>query len=122
MYKYEIYTDTFEFRMGTKSVRDIPSLTSREIFDVYFSYDTRITSNSVDPRREFASDSEEAAMEEFYKHYAKYGRTRAAKGVVGGMLFGDLAWLEMNEYDDEENLVQNWGTLCWSAEPYYREE
>ena len=117
MTKFEIRTDAFEFRMGTKQSR-ISSMSASEIMDTYFSGDTRITSNSNDPAARESFDNEDIARAFFRKHYASYGRTRLERGSTEWLLRGKIAWLEQNEYDEDGEFDQGGGVLEFSAEPY----
>lgn len=117
MTKYEILTDSFEFHFGTSATK-IPSFTADEIFDTYMSCDTRITSNSLDPEHAASFDTAEEALAEFRAHYADYGTTRLEKGNVIYLLCGRLAWVEQNDYNDDGDLIDCYGVLALSAEPY----
>lgn len=119
MTKYEIFTDTFEFRLWGDKER-IPSMSGDEIMETYFSGDTRITSNSLDPVKQAAFDSYEDAEIEFGHSYANYGCTRLEKGNLKSLylLRGEIAWIEENEYDEDGEFDQGGTVLCFSAEPY----
>lgn len=125
MIKYEIMTDSFEFRMGTKNIDKIPAMTASEIFDTYMSCDTRITSNSLDPVLNESFSDEKEAVEFFKANYSNYGQTRLEHGDTQYLLTGDLAWLAISEYDDdddEELYSESLGVLAVSAEPYEPED
>ena len=119
MIKYEIYTDSFEFRMGTNK-EHIPNMSANDIFDTYMSCDTRITSNSLDPCLRGVFDSEEAAMDA-WAAYKGWGGTYLEKGQTQWLLRGDIAWMESAEYDGDD---YDYGLdyLCIAAEPYAKEE
>lgn len=121
MIKYEIKTDSFEFRMGREKWR-IPAMTGAEILDTYFSCDDRITSNSLDPEIRESFDSEEEARAFFAAHYAGHGRTSLQRGNTQYLLLGQLAWLEANEYDADGEFDQADGVLAFSAAPYTPED
>lgn len=118
MIKYEIYTDSFEFRMGTNKER-IPNMSANDIFDTYMSCDTRITSNSLDPCLCGVFDSEDAAQAA-WSAYKDWGRTCLEKGQTQWLIRGDVAWMESAEYngDDYDYSIDY---LCISAEPYAKE-
>lgn len=119
MIKYEIYTDSFEFRMGTSKER-IPYMSADDIFDVYMSCDTRITSNSLDPFLRGVFDSEDAAQTA-WEAYKDWGRTCLEKGQAQWLLCGDIAWMESAEYNGDD---YDYGLdyLCIAAEPYAKED
>lgn len=121
MTKFEIKTDSFEFRFG-RSRESVPAMSADEIFDTYLSCDDRITSNSLDPVLEASFDSLEEAKSEFAKNYANYGCTRLEHGSVLWLLCGELAWIESNEYDDDGEFDQGGETFAVSAEAYEPEE
>ena len=118
MKKYEIFTDTFEFHFSKPS---IPAMTAEEIFQTYWSCDTRITSNCLDPRRECSFDTKEEALAEWEKNYKDYGRTWESKGWAVYLLCGEMAWLEENEYDEDGNFDYGGDTWLYSVEPNEKE-
>ena len=121
MKKYEIYTDTFEFRFG-RYEDSIPEMSGYEIFQTYLSCDTGITTNSLDPHLEASFDTLEEARAEWEKNYKNYGRTWAEKGNALWLLRGDIAYLEGNEYTEEGDFDQGGDVYECSAEPYEKEE
>lgn len=119
MTRFEIKTDSFEFRMG--NVFDsIPSMSKEEIFDTYQSCDTRITSNCVYPATEMVFDSLDDARKAFAEDYADYGYTRFEKAYVGWVLRGAIAWIEENEYDAEGDFDQSVAVYDISVEPFVK--
>ena len=120
MKKYEIYTDTFEFRFG-RYEDSIPEMSGYEIFQTYLSCDTKITTNSLDPHLEASFDTLEEARAEWEKNYKNYGRTWAEKGNVFWFLRGQLAWLDENEYTEDGEFDQG-GALWESSVQGYRKE
>lgn len=114
---YEIYTDTFEFRMGSEKSK-IPVMTAEEIFDTYQSCDDRITSNFLCPKLEAQNDEKVDATEIWNEYFANYGSTQLQKGQMQYLLTGRLAYMVEAEYDDDGEFVQELGVLCISAEPY----
>ena len=122
MTKFEIMTDSFEFRFTPG--RPIPRMTEREILDTYFSLDPRITSNSIDPETVEAYDTEEDAREAFWTRWRDYGETRPARSAAGiPLLIGRLAFIQINDYDAEGEFDQGGDTLdLWSAEGYEPED
>lgn len=121
MRKYEIYTDTFEFRFG-KYKDSIPAMTGYEILQTYLSCDTRITSNFLDPHLAASFDTLEEARAEWEKNYKTYGSTSAEKGSVLWLLRGDLAYLEANDYTEDGDFDQGGELFEVSAEAYEKEE
>ena len=117
MNKFEIKTDSFEFRFGT-SRDSIPAMSAAEIFETYQIGDTTITSNSLDPDRVASFDTLEEARAAFAKNFADYGRTRAERGRVFWLLRGELAWIEENEYTEDGDFDQGGVTYDVSAEAY----
>ena len=117
MTKYEIYTDTFEFRYG-RSRDSIPAMAADEIVDTYLSCDDRITSNFLDPTMEASFDTEEEALAEWRRNYIDYGWTEAEKGSALWVLRGRLAYLAENEYDEDGDFIQGETMQYISAEPY----
>lgn len=115
MIKYEIKTDTFEFRFGT-SKNSIPSMTAEEVFEEYQS------GSSNCPELVGSFDSLEDAEKAFSRFYANYGRTWAERGFCFWLLRGDVAWIEENEYDDDGEFDQGGVTYDVSAEAYEAEE
>ena len=110
MKKYEIFTDHFELRLGR--TRDARSLTPDEVFDEYRMEDANA------PHLEASFDTEEEAMAEFRATYAKWGCTNAVRGVVGWLLCGDVAFIEINEYNEDGEYDQGGDVLAFSAEGY----
>lgn len=121
MKKYEIYTDSFEFRFG-KYKDSIPAMTGCEILQTYLSCDTRITSNFLDPHLEASFDTLEEALAEWEKNYSNYSSTSAEKGNVLWMLRGELAYLEANDYTEDGDFDQGGDLYVFSAEAYEKEE
>lgn len=121
MTKYEIYTDSFEFRMGTRE-SNIPSMSADEIFDTYMSCDTRITSNSLDPEMRESFEDESEAVAFFNAHYANYGRTSLEHGNSEYLLRGEIAWVERNEYDEDGEFDQGGDVVAISAEAFEPDE
>lgn len=116
MKKFEIFTDDFEFRFGSR-LADIPAMTDREILDTYLSCDTRVTSNSLDPHLEGQYDSLEAALAA-WEEFAASGSTHAESGGAVWLLRGDLAYLQEAEYDEDGDFVQGGDILRHSCEAY----
>lgn len=114
MTKYEICTDTFEFRFG-KAKSSIPDATADEIWS-WYSEESCQMPTIVD-----SFDSLVSAKAEFYEHYANYGETHAVKGSVWWSLRGQVAWIEETIYYDDGDFESDGGTLAVSAEPYKRE-
>ena len=117
MTKFEIKTDSFEFRMG-KRKSEIPSMSADEIMDTYFSCDTNITSNSLDPESRESFDSRDDAVEFFRNNYANYGSTKLEHGNTQYLLRGEIAWIEENEYDEDGEFDQGGAVIEFSAAPY----
>ena len=117
MTKFEIKTDSFEFRMGTRESA-IQPMSADEVMDTYFSCDTRITSNGLDPEQRESFDSMDEAVAFFRKNYSGYGRTRLEHGNTQYLLRGQIAWIEENEYDDDGEFDQGSAVIEFSAEPY----
>jgi len=122
MTKFEIKTDSFEFRFYTRTRDELPAMTAAEILETYQSGDTRITSNSLDPETVGSFDSLEDAKKAFARFYANYGRTAARRADIGYNLAGELAWIEENEFDDDGEFIQGGVVYDYSAEPYEPEE
>lgn len=116
--KYEIATDHFEFRMADCLV----PLTDAEIMNTYFSCDTRVTSNSLDPVYHESFENEDEAVEYFRRHYGDYGITKLQKSNVGYLLTGRIAWLEANEYDEFDEFFQGGDVIVFSAERFEVED
>ena len=115
MTKFEIKTDSFEFRFGTYK-DSIPEMTAQEIFDSY------LDGTCNDPTLKESFNTIEEAKAEFNKNYANYGRTRAEKGNVFWLLLGDVAWIEEVEYDEDGEFDQYICTYDISAEGYEKGE
>ena len=114
MTKFEIKTDSFEFRFGT-SKHSIPAMTADEVFDTY-----QIESAN-DPTLEASFDTLEEAQAEFSKHSSGYGTTYAEKGFTFWLLRGKVAWIEENEYDENGEFNQGGSVVEFSAEGYEEE-
>lgn len=112
MTKYEICTAGFEIRCGTKR-NSIPSYTEWELFD-------EANECCYDVVASF--DTEEDAVEFFNKNYKDYGRTWVEHGSVFWLLVGCVAWIEVNNYDDNGEFDSGDSVIALSAEPYTREE
>ena len=119
--RYEIKTDSFEFRMGSRRSA-IPSMSAAEIMDTYLSCDTRITSNGLDPDLRASFDSVAEAVKFFRVNYANYGSTRLERGSIGYLLRGEIAWIEQNDYDANGEFDQGGDVVEFAAEPYTAEE
>ena len=115
MTKYEIKTDRFEFRFG-KYKASIPHASEDEIFAWY------MEETANDAKTVASFDTLEEARNEFKKHYADYGNTRAVGGWVCWLLVGELAGIEENEYDEDGEFIQGGGCYDVSAAPYEKEE
>ena len=115
MRKYEIYTDTFEFRFG-KAKSSIPAMS---MSDIWMEYNCQ---SSNDPVRLASFDNLEDAMAFFRENYADYGRTWAEKGNVWWLLRGQVAWLDGNEYTEDGDFGQGGDLYECSAEAYKKEE
>ena len=115
MRKYEIYTDTFEFRFG-KSKSSIPAMS---MSDIWMEYNCQ---SSNDPVRVASFDNLEDAMAFFRENYADYGRTWAEKGNVWWLLRGQVAWLDGNEYTEDGGFDQGGDLYECSAEAYEKED
>lgn len=113
MIKYEIKTDSFEFRF----TRPAPSMTAREVFYTYTEGDPRIASNSCDPVTVASFDTLSEAQAAFAAKYANYGKTRSNRNGAFYLLTGDLAWIEENAYDGDD-FDCNCGTHDVSAEAW----
>ena len=121
MTKFEIKTDNFQFRMGTRK-SSIPSMSADEIMQTYFSCDDRITSNSLDPVLRESFDNEAEAVDFFKVHYSGYGRTRLERYNNQYLLCGEIAWIEENEYDEDGEFDQGGSVIELSAESYKAEK
>lgn len=110
MKKYEIFTDRFELRLGRCS--DSRSLTAGDVFGEYRMEDA----NAPTRVARFASEAE--ALAAFDAEYKTYGRTHACRGVASWLLTGDVAYLEVNEYDDDDEFDQGGDVIAFSAEAY----
>ena len=119
MIKYAICTDRFEFKFPKG--RSIPDMTGQEIFDTYFSGDTRITSNSFDPDYVAVFDTKEAAMAEWERNYKDFGLTYQQDGNVMQFLVGDIAYLEEQIFDDD-GFITSGDIWEYSAMPYTKED
>ena len=115
MIRYQIYTDTFEFRFGTAK-ESIPELSLFDVWDMY------LEQSFICPAGERAFASNEEAVNYFEENYADYGTTWAEKGFTFWVLRGRIAFLLEEEYYDDGEFDQYLGTLCISAEPYTKEE
>lgn len=115
MTKYEIYTDTFEFRFGTYKA-SIPEMTEGDILDEY------LWQSSICPKLESSFENLDMATAFFRENYADYGKTWAEKGNCFWLLRGRLAWLEASHYDDDGEFDYGEGTICHSIEGYTEEE
>lgn len=115
MTKYEVFTDTFEFRFGTYK-GSIPSMT---VGEVWMEYNCQ---SCNDPVRVASFDTLEDALAFFRENYDDYGRTWAEKGCVFWLLRGQVAWIDGNEYDEDGNFVDGGVLYECSAEPYEKEE
>lgn len=111
MTKFEIKTDSFEFRFGT-SKNSIPEMSGAEVFDTYQ------MESANDPTLEASFDTLEEAQAEFSKSYSDYGTTYAEKGFTFWLLRGKVAWIEENEYDEDGEFDQGGWTHNVSAESY----
>ena len=115
MTKFEIRTDSFQFRFGT--YRDsIPEMTAQEVFDEY------LTGSANDPEWKESFDTLEEARECFRRYYANYGSAYAEKGNTFWILRGDVAWIEENEYDEDGEFDQGGEIYDLSAAPYVKGE
>ena len=115
MTQYEIRTDHFEFRFG-KHKGSIPAATGDMIFAWY------MEETLGDSRVVGSFDTLDEAREEFKKHYANYGSTRAQKGMVWWLLVGDLAWIEENTYTEDGDFDYGGEVYDVSAQAYDPEE
>lgn len=121
MTKYDIKTDTFEFRF--RRGLPIPAMSGSEILETYLSCDDRITSNSIAPALEASFDSEEEAREAFRAGFAGYGATRRERSFAGlPLLTGTIAFIERNEYDEDGEFDQGGEILDYSAEAFSLDE
>lgn len=109
MTKFEIMTDTFELR----PVRD---MSAGEVFDSY------MNSCLMAEKREASFDTIEEAQAEFAKNYSNYGRTHVESGSAGRFLWGRVAWIAENEYDEDGEFDQGGDVWAFSAQPYISEE
>lgn len=114
MKKYEIFTDHFELRLGR--TRDARSLTPGEVFDEYRMEDANA------PHLEASFNTAEEAMAEFNANYANRKNTDPVRGVVGWLLYGNVAFIEINEYDEDGEYDQSGDVLAFSAGGYTCEE
>lgn len=113
--KYEIYIDYFQ--MGRWKTKDlIPELSARDMEDRYWGglYDYSET-------RRARFDTLEEALAEFESHYTNT-HTRAEKTPLGWILRGDVAWVEANEYDEDDEYCGNGETYAFSCDPYSKED
>lgn len=115
MRKYEICTNDFQIRCGTKK-SSIPSYTAWEL------YDEANYNDCYAYELQASFDTQAEAREFFDKHYKDYGRTWAEKGNVFWILRGRLAWIEIDIYDENGEFDSYDGTIELSAEPYKGEE
>ena len=113
MIRYQIYTDTFEFRFGTAK-DSIPELSSDDIWDMY------TAQSYICPEGERAFATKEEAVNYFGENYSDYGTTWAEKGFSFWVLRGRIAFLSEEEYEDDGEFDQDLGTLCISSESYTR--
>lgn len=113
MKRYEIYTDTFEFRFG-RYKDSIPSMMVGEVWQEY-------VCQQNDPALVKSFENLDEALAFFRENYADYGRTWAEKGHVFWFLRGQLAWLDENEYTEDGEFDQG-GTLWESSVQRYRKE
>ena len=107
MTKYEICTNDFQIRCGTKK-SSIPSYTEWELFDEANYHDCY----AYELRASF--DTEAEAREFFDKNYKDYGRTRRSRGnpqkadepvaVKGRMESRDKGLLQLLHTEREGNL------------------
>lgn len=115
MIKYEIYTDSFEFRFG-KDKSSIPDATADDIWEWY-------TEESCQcPEMVGSFDRREDAKAAFNKYYANYGETHAENGNVFWLLRGRVAWIEVNNYDNNGEFDCGVDVIGLSAEPHKGEE
>jgi len=112
MKKYEIMTANFEFRFSIG--RPIPSQTADEIFDTY------LDQADLNPHREAVYTDEAEALKAFSAEFGSYGYTREEKSYNGfPLLVGQLAYLEANIYDDDDDeFIQGDSILAFAAAPY----
>ena len=115
MKKYEIYTDSFEFRFG-KYKGSIPSMS---MSDVWMEYNCQSANTPV---LVASFENLEEALDFFRENYAGYGRTWAEKGNVWWLLRGEVAWLDANEYDEDGYFDQGGDLYEYSTESYTKEE
>lgn len=110
MIKYEIWTDSFEIRIGR--AENARSLTEREVFDEY------LEESANAPRLEKSFSSPEEAEAYFKAHFAKYGTSRSMRGTAGWLLIGQVAYLQADEYDEDGEYIQGGDILMTSSEAY----
>lgn len=114
MTKYEIRTDTHEFRLPKRA--GIRTCTGADLFEDY--RQSSIQDSEV--RESF--DSLEEARAEFEAHWANWGSTQLLQGNGTRYLYCEFAWIEENRYDDDGEFDQ--GGWCYdvSAEDWTEEE
>lgn len=109
MKKFEIWTDTFEIRLGRRK-GDV--WTDVDILAEYHRHDN-------EPRLVASFETLDEARAEFRQHYASYGSTHLTSAYSGGyLLTGVIAWLEPADYDEDGNLIQVYDWLAESVDPY----
>lgn len=108
MTKYEICTGSFEIRCGTKK----NSIQDYNEWALFY--------EATDGEYEIVGsfDTEEDATAVFKENYEDYGRTWAEKGNVFWLLRGQVAWIEVNIYDENGEFDSGDGVIELSAEPY----
>lgn len=115
MTKYVIYTDDFEFRFGT-SRDSIPTASPVQIWEWYLAE----SANDPHAAEEFSDRNE--ALEYFYDNYGDgWPSTYAQKSSVFWLLRGEVAYLQEEEWDEDE-CIQGGDILLYSAERYYDSE
>lgn len=104
--RYEIYEDVFEFRFG-KYKDSIPEMSASEVEQMYFEQ------TSHEPFLVRSFDNAADAVQYFRENFSQHADTRAVKENVFWLLYGHIAYLEENQYDDDGWFDQGgaiWGT------------
>lgn len=113
MTKFEIRTDTHEFRLPRKA--RVISLSGSELFDDYRQSSVR----DSEIRESF--DSLEEARAAFSANWANYGSTTLRTGNGSRYLYCEFAWIEENRYDDDGEFDQGGWNYDVSAEGWAEE-
>ena len=109
MKKYEIWTVSFDVRLGNRKGEE---WTEYELVREFCSQDS-------DPQRRTSYTTEEEAREAFAAHWADYGSTRLFSAFSGGYYLScKIAYLEPAEYDEDGDYIEGGDWVMESVEPY----